>query len=398
MKLEDLGRLAERAEGVDGRAADRLDEVHDKITLARRRRVGAVVASAAVVAAVVAGGTAITTMDRSQEPVGPPSPSPTPSEALEIPEGQTTVEAEFGPDDIGGYQLVASRTNAQPGYRGATDLTLIGNEMPWEGVQFCQGDPDTWWVYLVDMGGDGGPRPGDGAMTDGSRASFGTCSTDDPASPQRPQVENDPTERFDPVQSYNLRMFVTRPLSEAAQSCLGTTNAASCLATHGIEPLAETDAIFGFGDFEEVRTAYVLEVFEFARYRAWYLAEDGVEYLIDRAVIAGADADRLVLRLPASNGRRVVGLVERETPAAERCRDDLDIDTAFLDDEELEAFEEHCGTELRLRVDGGRPTDNDASPDGQAFVPAGGEHVVTVDLVKGDPRHVQYAVVIWEER
>lgn len=390
MKIDDLSRLADRAEGVEGRAADRLAEIHGKIAVARRRRVGVAVASGGVVAAAVAGGTAITTMDRSQGPTGEPTPPP--SKTVQIPEGQRTVVAEFGPQDIGGWELVASRTNAQAGYEGATELTLIGDQMPWDGTSFCQGDSDIWWVFLTVLdGGDGAPRPGDGAITDGSRGAFGRCSPEDPTAPPAPHDEIDPSERYDPAAAYELRMFVTGPLGEEAQRCLGTEHAASCPGTHGIEPLAQTDAIFGFGDFQEKRAPYVLELPGLAPLRALTIAEDGVEYLVDRAVIGADDSDQLVVRLPAFGGRRLVEVGSMETPEMRRCIDDAHNAANFT-----EAIEE-CATELRLRLDGVRLAPSDTYKAGQWPVP-GGEHIVTVDVVKGDPRLVRPVLIIWEER
>lgn len=72
MKTADLRRLAERAEGVEGRPGDRLAEVHARIRTTRRNRVGA---AAAVIAALIAAASIVVTIDPSPpEPVGPPYP------------------------------------------------------------------------------------------------------------------------------------------------------------------------------------------------------------------------------------------------------------------------------------------------------------------------------------
>ena len=181
------------------------------------------------------------------------------------------------------------------------------------------------------------------------------------------------------------------PEHVAAQRCLKTTHAVSCPATHGIEPLAQTDAVFGFGDFEEKRTPYVLDVPGLAPYRALMIAGDGVEYLVDRAVIAADDSDQLVVRLPASDGRRIVGFGGMGTPEGRRCVDRLGEPFA----EEVSRI---CFLELRLRIDGVKPTPDERYATGQSAVPAGEEHVVTVDVVEGDHRFVRPALLIWEER
>ena len=86
MKPEDLKVLAERASTVEGRPDTRLDEVHARIRVARRRRqYGAV--SAAVVAVVLAlttgvGLLALTDTDRTP----PAEPAPRPTAKPSVPE------------------------------------------------------------------------------------------------------------------------------------------------------------------------------------------------------------------------------------------------------------------------------------------------------------------------
>lgn len=397
--MSDLDRLRSLGDHVVPPSFEVLRETARRGT--RRNALAASVVAAAAVAAMVAGGAAIRSMDRAQEPVDQPSPHPTPTETVETPPGQRTVLADIGPGDIGGWELVASRTNTQPGYEGATDLTLVGDQMPWDDTMFCRGDPDTWWVFLTVLdGGDGGPRAGDGAMTDGSRGTFGQCSQNDPTAPPPPDDEIDPSERFDPAESYALRMFVTGPLSEEAQRCLATIHAVSCPATHGIEPLAQTDAVFGFGDFEEKRTPYVLEIPGLAPYRAVMIPGDRVEYVVDRAVIAADNAEQLVVRLPASDGRRIVSFGAGTTPAWDSCVERVGEpapEVGGFDRWQRELARE-CGSDVELRIDGVEPSQDDRYAMGQFAVPAGAEHVVTVHVVKGDPRFVRLVLIIWEER
>jgi hypothetical protein len=79
MRPEDLKVLTERAVSVEGRPAQRLDEVHERIAVARRRRqVGTV--SAAVVAVVLAltAGVGLLALTRTDD-TGPAKPVPRPT-------------------------------------------------------------------------------------------------------------------------------------------------------------------------------------------------------------------------------------------------------------------------------------------------------------------------------
>ena len=124
MNTDDLRALAQHAEGVHGREAERLVEVRDRIRVARRRRrTGAIVGSAAAVVTSVAlavglssvGGPAGRTDDPVDAPTSTPSPSRTerPEKTLVPPKGtkrlsprQTVlsynarlVAAAYAPDD-----------------------------------------------------------------------------------------------------------------------------------------------------------------------------------------------------------------------------------------------------------------------------------------------------------
>ncbi len=410
MNTDDLRLLAARAEGVEGRQADRLTELHGRIRTARRRRatVGAVTA-ATVIIALVAGGAALSgKTDRTLEPVEQNTPSPpAKTSTVEEPAGQKTVIAEIAPGDIGGWELKASRTNLQPGFEQATELTLTVETPSFTGFSpmpaFCHGDPNTWWVMTIDLGGVDGGRNPDGSMADGSRGTFGTCSQDGPTAVPIPTAAIEPGRRREGPTVTPLRMFVTGPLSAVAQRCLGTTGAASCPASLGLSPLAQTDATFGFGVYEPKRGPIVLDVSGFARFEALSIG-DGVEYLIDRAVVSADGAPRLVVRLPATDRRRVVGYLSRETPATEDCAAALGHPVPTSADEEraqMEEFDRRCLTDLELRIDGELPLrqKHDFSfVQGQVVLPPGDAHDVTVTVTRNDPRNVRYALFIWEER
>src|SRR5687768_15397006 len=113
MITEELRQLAERAASVEGHRVDRLEELHRRITIARRRRtVAGVAATAGLAVAMVVGGAALTGPDdRSSSPIDQdaptpaPSASPTPNDSIDLPAGQQTITPEIGAGDIRGWEL-----------------------------------------------------------------------------------------------------------------------------------------------------------------------------------------------------------------------------------------------------------------------------------------------------
>ena len=415
MNAEDFRRLAGRSEDVHGRQADRLTELHARIRTARRRRtaLGASVA-AGVVIAIVAGGAALgRTTERTQEPVGNPTPTPTPTQTVETPEGQATIRAEIEPGDIQGWELKGSRTNARAGFTGATDLSLTVETGGLSGARpegqsyvapFCNGDPDTWWVLTMDIDGDGAgnPDPSD----KGTRGYSGPCTHDDPTGVPPPTGAIGDGLPEEAAMAYPLRMFVTDPLPVAAQNCLTRSmDSDSCLTAHRIAPLDDTDTTFGFGVYEHLTAPTVMNVLGGWTFEALAMA-DGVEYLVDRAVVSASGSPRLVVQMPASDRSRIVAVYATETPALEDCAASLGHRTPQSPKEEAAQFKEfdrRCTTDLELRVDGQLPPT--AGPDyrylgndGQALLPPGKARTVTVEVIKNDPGYVRYALVIWEAR
>lgn len=414
MNTDSLRRLAGRAEGIEGRRADRLTELHGRIRQARRRRaaMGAATAAAAI-ALVVAGMTFAGSNAKTQPPVGPNTPRPTPSDVVEEPPGQVTVRSEIGPGDIRGWELRGSRTNGRPGPAGATDLSLtvetggLGGTYP-EGqsyaAPFCNGDPDTWWVLTMDIDGDGAgnPDPSD----KGTRGYSGPCTHDDPTGVPPPTGVIGDGLREEPAMAYPLRMFVTDALPVAAQDCLTRRmDTDSCLAAHRIAPLDDTDATFGLGVYEHLTAPTVMNVLGGWTFEALAMA-DGVEYLVDRAVVSGQGSPRLVVQMPASDRSRIVAVYATETPALEDCSASLGHrkpQSAKEETAQLKERDRRCTTDLELRVDGQLPpvAGQDYGYfgfDGQALLPPGNARTVTIDVIKNDPRYVRYALVIWEER
>jgi len=414
VNTDSLRRLADRAEGIEGRRADRLTELHGRIRQARRRRAAMSAATAAAaIALVVVGMTFTGSNERTQPPVGPNTPRPTPSDVVEEPPGQATVRPETGPGDILGWELRGSSTNTQPGLVGVTDLflTVETGELSVGGAEgqayvapFCHGDPGTWWVLTMDIDGDGSgnPDPSD----QGTRGLSGACSTDDPtAVPPATGAIGPQQWGNEGTMAYPIRMFVTDALTPQAQRCLTRSmDTDSCLTAHGLVPLDVTDTTFGFGVYER-RTAPVVMTVLGWRFQALAMA-DGVEYLVDRAVVSASGAPRLVVQMPESDRSTIVAVYASETPALEECAASLGHRKPQSAEEETAQFKERdrrCSTDLELRVDGQLPPV--AGPDygyfgsdGQALLPPGNAPTVTIDVIKNDPRNVRYALVIWEER
>lgn len=415
MNTDDLRRIAVRAEGVEGRQADRLVELRARIRAARRRRAAAgAVATLGVVVALVAGAAAVTgTTDKTQEPIDKRTPQPTPTRIVETPRGQVTIQPEIGPGDIQGWELRESRTNAQPGLAGATDLSVTvetGGLYSFQShfVTFCNGDPDTWWVLTMDLGGVDGGRNPDGSMQDGSRAFFGSCSQDDPTTVPAPTASIEPGTRNyrEPARAYPMRMFVTGRLTEAAQQCLGATlDTGACLSAHALTPLEGTDATFGFGIYEHRAAPVVLSGLGGSLQSQALTMADGVEYLVDRAVVAASGASRLVVALPASNRSVIVAVASSETAALERCAEQLGLNEPPSNAEEesadLATFDRRCIAEVELRVDGQPASDQEYDfyfGEHQVVLPPGDAHEITVEVVRNDPANIRFALVVWEER
>jgi len=127
-----------------------------------------------------------------------------------------------------------------------------------------------------------------------------------------------------------------------------------------------------------------------------------IAWLLDRTVVAATDADRLAFELPASDSDYLVDVYRVDGPHLPRC-------TAQHADE-LPDIEPHapyavavnkvCGVDLRLVVDGTTfSPDKDPYASGHfmelgAQLSPGTVHQVVVEVVRGDPRNIRYAVVV----
>ncbi len=130
---------------------------------------------------------------------------------------------------------------------------------------------------------------------------------------------------------------------------------------------------------------------------------DRVGWLVDRAVTAAPGADRLAFELPASDSDYLVDVYTGRAPH-QRCvaqhADDLP-DGESSDHNTYEAAVDRvCGVDLRLVVDG-TPVSPDEDPHAVghfmelgARLSSGTSHQVVVEVVRGDPRNMQYAAVV----
>ena len=384
MNTDDLKVLARRADGVEGHGAGRLDEVHERIGTARRRRaaVAGVAAVAAVLAVVIGTSLLSDPRGRGENPVKP-TPTPSPSEEFRIPAGQRTIEADVRPGDVRGLEAVATVTNTQPGRRGATELGTTVNihtETTYL-VYYCHSaDPSVWFFTTFTDGGAG----------------YGRCDEGSAALP-KPDLPASELTLARP-QATTVRMIVTRPTPQFL-ACY-RTGVEDCSARYGPpQPLATTDAEFGFRMYDHAG-APVLRLFGNG-YQAMSTI-DGQAWIVDRAVLAAPGAGRLAFRLPDAKHRWLVGLFQDwTTPHKQACIRWHGLDTYPEGNHVAEerAIDRACGTRLRLLVDGTfRPyggNDDTTYGDPWTYV-APGAHEVTVDATKGDPRNARYAVLVWK--
>ena len=391
MNTDDLHVLAHRADGVEGRPLVRLDEVHGRIRTARRRQAArAGIGGVGLVLALVMAGVVLRgATERSQDPANPPKPTgPTPTETVEVPAGQITLQPDIGQGDVRGWETLGTRTNTDAGFEGATDLSLTvtthtavdggGATVAW----FCHGDPDTWFV--MEYAGGGG--------------TVSQCRKDRPAAVP-PPPDLGAFVRAHAPEEVPVRMYVTATPPKRERDCQYRAYSPECDA---LRPLATTDATFGFAVYEHRPARHVLEVLGWP-FEALAIVE-GEEFLVDHAVVAAPRSARLVIRLDASDRPRVVSLYRTETPALEACLRRFDKD-GILDGSrpytqaEAEEIQGHCVVRLVARVDGHRVRAPGRPPsygeEWRTTVAPGPSREVIVEVVANDPRNTRFAVVIW---
>ena len=385
--MSDLDQLREVGRLVHQPAFEELLDTRRRRT--RRSRVATVVALAAAVTVTVAS-LAVTGGDvRTERPPVAPSPSPTPEERIQVPAGQQTIVPDIRPRDVRGFESLATVTNSQPQHRDDSELSAtVTIDGPDSLATYCRARTDLWFVYDIGDGGGGYGRCSPGADT-----TLAPGDLDEMAWPRgRPEQRT-------------VRMWIARSPARFLECPDGSGD---CPLLADVPPVIGPDAEFGFRIYQHQSSA-VLRVFEDARDGQPFdlvalSVVGGTAWLLDRAVVAGPDAERLAFELAASDRDRLVDVYTGDGPHLERCRaqhadelpDRVSTDTAVY----AAAFDRICGVDLRLVVDGSTVgLDKDPHARGHyqelgALLTHGGDHQVTVEVVRGDPRNIQYAVVV----
>ena len=316
---------------------------------------------------------------------------------FEIPAGQTTITADIGPGDVQGYEVLATVTNQQPEHRNDTYLeTTVTAHVDTEYVVYdCRQHDVPTWIAVAD-----GDLVGDGG---GAADSYGFRPCED--GPFSLALDTDvPESTFRlGMEQKTARIFAFAAPSAEFRQCINGDAPDEC----GLpEPMASTDAEFGFRIYAHAPAPYVLKLWDESvgepnQFEALSSLQ-GVPWLVDRAVVAGDDADRLVFDLPESDTDYLVD-VYTAFPHRERCimrnLDELPpIEGAHFEFEA--AVHELCGADVRLVVDGVEVR-RDADPTARghymelgAQLSPGDAHRIEVEVVRGDPRNIRYAVVV----
>ena len=192
MTAEDFQFLANHVATIDGQRPQRLDEVHDRIRVARRRRtVGAVGGVAAFAAAAVAVAVIVPGSGQHSSPSVNQPTFPT-VEPIEEPAGQTDLPIDIGPNDIvRDLESFASAAN-EP---GETELHIslpFGETYYPEIAGYCRASSDIWWV---------------------ANGNYGQCSPD-------AALEGTPSNEFEPIG--NAPMDLAPPGSNLDQETSST--------------------------------------------------------------------------------------------------------------------------------------------------------------------------------
>jgi hypothetical protein len=387
--MSELTRLLELTEQIVPTAFDGLVDV-------RRRRTGrthaatAVGLAAAGVVAVV-GALALADGDNRTDPA--PTPTPTPSELFVVPDGPTTIPVDVQPDDVHGWDVISTVTNAQAAHRGDAELstTVTVNAAGVGGVNyvdyFCRTTEKDIWLVHEEIDGAGG---------------YGPCESTGPMTVRPADIGQ--WSEAGPPEQLSVHAWLTRVTPEL-EPCLEHGTIDECFGRYG-QPLAATDAEFGFRIYHHPRQRSVLTLWDAFTFEA-HSTIDQKPWIVDHAVLAAAGSDRLAIALPDSRRQRLVGVHSLNGPHWNACIEEhrAELPKPEGDLPWRNAVDEVCGVRLWLRVDGEyvAPRTVGMTDDGRAgfgdpiMYVAPGAHHVTVDVV-GDPRNVRYAVVLWKEQ
>ena len=388
--MSDLDQLREIGQHLRRPAFEELLDTRRRRT--RRTRIAtasalAVAATAVVLGALAAAGHSTRT---DPSPIGPShTPTTMPPEGLEIPTGQRTIAPDIRPGDVHGFDVLATVTNSQPEHRGDSELSATVPDTREAVSTYCRAGSDLFYFYDIGDGGGG----------------FGRCSPHADTT-LAPGVDIGDLVVEDPVGGpQTVRMWIARP-SAAFLHCQHDGSGNCPLSD--VPPTVAPDAEFGFEVYAHESTP-AFQLLEDAGNGAPYPLQalstlDGTAWLVDRAVVAAPDADRLVLELPTSDSVYLIDVYTGSGRHLERCRtqhadelpDRVSTDHTVYD----AAFAKVCGVDVRLVVDGTAVNpDKDPHANGH-FRDLGAEltpsthHRVVVEVVRGDPRDIEYAVVV----
>jgi hypothetical protein len=346
---------------------------------------------------------------RGAEPVQRPSQTAstptasTPTETLEVPAGQQAITPDIGPGDVYGFKALRTVTNAQREHVGDTELsaTVTVHTDGTPVVSYCRSHDVPTWIAYAD-----GDLVGDGSGPAHDWWTFRKCLPDDSTSLAL-QADLGEFTYAHVAEPRTVRMIAIAPPSAKLRACLAADTGMDYCPLP--EPIAATDAEFGFRIYEHRAARWVLQLLKdpHGDHGARYVFEalssiDGVAWLVDRGVVAAPDAARLAFELPASNSEYLVDVYRVDGPHMERCAsqhaDDLPNGEPLHP--YLAALDKVCGVNLRLVVDGDTVTpDADYSRQGHftdlgGHLSSGAAHQVEVEVVHGDPRNIRYAVVV----
>ena len=369
------------------------DDLVDLRARRSRRARAALAATTAAAVAITIGALAISGgVDRGQPPPADRTPTPTPSPTFEIPAGQRTLRADIGPGDIHGFDVLATVTNSQPEHRGATYLEGSAT-VHTDGINvtyYCRG-PSALWLVSQRNGGYG----------------FTECSPDADTA-FRPREDIDQTTPPHLPQTLAAGAYVAHPSADwlRGYDACDRKGEGDCIALWGLpQPIADPPAEFGFRIYEHRSQHRVLKLWDGREFEA-LSTNHGDAWVVDRAEVATPRSDRLAFVLPTAQGRRLLGVFTNPSDHYWRC---VELHEDLLPDHGLHrvAWEAEadrlCGNDVRLLVDG-QYTPPPASDDfgtewGDTLMYAGpGEHHVVVTVTRGDPRNIEYAVLIRHEK
>lgn len=387
--MSDLDQLHEVGQLLRAPAFD------DLVDISRRRTWHARIATAAtlaVAATAVVVALAVTGHNPRTAPPIAPAPSPTPTERLNVPVGQQTIVPHVQPSDVAGFEVLATVTNSQPEHRGDSGLSMTLPDATLFMSEYCRGPSDLYW--FIDIGDGGG--------------GFGRCSPDAETSFDPGDIAEQ--RNYEPSSNglRTVRIWIGRP-SPTYIKCQHSDSSV-CSDLHDVPPVANPDAEFGMQFYKDpVRPVLQLLGKDAANNEGYALGAlssiKGVAWLLDRAVVAADDADRLAFQLATSDTDYLVDVYTEDGPHKERCIAQHEHELPDWESTDHNVYEaaldKLCGVDLRLVVDGTpiAPDEVDSETTGHfsdlgARLSSGAEHQVEVKVARGDPRNIRYGVVV----